>query len=79
MFDWRDVLRTLTSAAIIVAALGWISTTVIEHWLSLGVENHKHILEQDTERYKHELDQETETYKHKLDQETERYKDRMLC
>ncbi len=55
MIDWSSLIETLTSTAIIVAALGWISSKGIEHWLRLQVENHKTSLDQQVETFKVDL------------------------
>ncbi len=55
MIDWTDLIKTLTSTAIIAAALGWIASKGVEHWLELQVENHKSALDQQTEIFKSDL------------------------
>jgi hypothetical protein len=37
MIDWSGIVKTLTSTAIIVAALGWIASRGIERWLDRQV------------------------------------------
>lgn len=70
MIDWSSLIKTLTSTAIIVAALGWISSKGIEHWLRLQVENHKSSLDQQVETFKADLkaksDRQLEEFKNQL-------------
>ncbi len=70
MIDWSSLIETLTSTAIIVAALGWISSKGIQHWLTLQVENHKSSLDQQVETFKSDLkaksDRQLEEFKNQL-------------
>lgn len=74
MIDWSDLIKTLASTAIIVAALGWITSKGIEHWLGLQVANHKSALDQQVEYFKFDLkaksDRQLEEFKNQLTERT---------
>jgi hypothetical protein len=74
MIDWSGLIKTLASTAIIVAALGWIASKGIEHWLGLQVENHKSALDQQVETFKSDLkaksDRQLEEFKNQLAERT---------
>ncbi|WP_407157681.1 hypothetical protein [Bradyrhizobium sp. STM 3557] len=74
MIDWTGLIKTLTSTAIVVAALGWIASKGIEHWLGLQVENHKSALDQQVETFKSDLkaksDRQLEEFKNQLTERT---------
>ena len=50
MIDWTGLIKTLTSTAIIVAALGWIASKGIEQWLGHQVETFKSELKAKSDR-----------------------------
>jgi hypothetical protein len=76
MIDWTGLIKTFTSTAVIVAALAWIASKGIEHWLGLQVENNKSVLEQQVETFKSELkaksDHQLEEFKNQLTERTAR-------
>ena len=50
MIDWSGLIKTLTSTAIIVAAVGWIASEGIKHWLDQQVETFKSDLKAKADR-----------------------------
>lgn len=74
MIDWAGLIKTLTSTAIIVAALGWLASEGVRHWLGLQVANHQSALIEQTERFKSELkassDRQLEEFKNQLTERT---------
>jgi hypothetical protein len=70
MIDWTGLIKTLTSTALIVAALGWVASKGLEHWLGLQVESHKSALDQQVEAFKSDMkaksDRQLEEFKNQL-------------
>ena len=53
--DWIQLSSTLGNTVILCAMLGWLTRSIIIHWLSKDVEAHKLKLQKDIEVYKLKL------------------------
>jgi F0F1-type ATP synthase membrane subunit b/b' len=65
MVNWDDLLKTLGSTAIVVAVLGFLAKTIIDHFFSRALETHKNNLKEaadkDVESHKAELKREADS------------------